>query len=231
MQVLVYPDPASVAQAAAEHIERRARDCLAARPRFSLAVSGGRTPWAMLHEFAQRDLDWDRVHVFQVDERVAAADDPDRNWTQLQKSLSPRWAQIGQQVHPMPVESSDLEMAAAEYASRLVRIAGDPSRLDLIHLGLGEDGHTASLTPKDPALGVRDRDVTVTLPYQGRTRMTLTFSAINRARHVLWVVTGASKHHALIQLLNGDTSIPASHVSDNDATVIADAAAVGSSPH
>jgi 6-phosphogluconolactonase len=184
----------------------------------------------MLRDLAERELDWDRVHVFQVDERVAPEGDPDRNWTHLQRSLAARWDRLASRVHPMLVGHSDLEAAAAEYAAKLVQIAGDPAHLDLVHLGLGDDGHTASLTPKDPALSVSDRDVTITLPYRGHPRMTLTLPVINRARQVLWVVTGANKRRALIQLLNGDAAIPASQVSDDNATVIADAAAVGSGP-
>jgi 6-phosphogluconolactonase len=131
-------------------------------------------------------------------------------------------------MHAMPVTDSDLEAAAARYAARLIDVAGKPPRLDLVHLGLGADGHMASLTTKDPALGIRDRDVAITLVYQGHQRMTLTLPAINRARQILWVITGADKRRALTLLLNGDSSIPAAHVSDHNATVIADAAAVGS---
>jgi 6-phosphogluconolactonase len=228
MEILVYPDPTAVARAAADFIERHARESIAVSQHFLFAVSGGSTPWKMLADLGQRDLPWEQAQIFQVDERVAPDGSPDRNWTHLQQSLAPVWNRIGSRAHAMPVADSDLEAAASQYAAHLIEAAGNPPRLDLIHLGLGADGHTASLTPKDPALGIRDRDVAITLTYQGHQRMTLTFTAINRARQILWVVTGADKRRALTLLLNGDSSIPAAHVSDDNATVIADAAAVGS---
>jgi len=231
MEILVYPDPSSVAQAAADFIERRARECLTQSARFVMAVSGGHTPQPMLRALAERVLGWERVHVFQVDERVAPDGDPERNWTHLQKSLGPLWARIGPRVYPMPVTHADLEAGAAEYAATLLQVTDEVGSIDLVHLGLGDDGHTASLVPNDPALRIRDRDVTVIPPYRGLARMTLTFAAINRARQVLWVVVGADKHPALTRLLQGDSSIPAGLVSDDNATVIADAAAVGGGAH
>jgi 6-phosphogluconolactonase len=100
--------------------------------------------------------------------------------------------------------------------------------LDLVHLGLGPDGHTASLVPGDPVLNVNDNDVAVTGIYQGRRRMTLTYPTINRSRQILWVVTGEEKVQALNRLLDGDQSIPAGRIRPEGARIIADRAAQGS---
>jgi 6-phosphogluconolactonase len=125
----------------------------------------------------------------------------------------------------MPVDSPDLEAAANQYALNLREIAGAPPVLDLVHLGLGPDGHTASLVPGDPVLDVTDTDVALTQPYQERRRMTLTFPAINRARRILWVVTGAEKAGMLLRLRDGDVTIPAGFVRRDQALVLADRAA------
>jgi 6-phosphogluconolactonase len=127
----------------------------------------------------------------------------------------------------MPVESPDLEAAAKEYAKVLAKIAGAPPVLDLVHLGLGPDGHTASLVPGDAVLQVNDADVAVTGIYQGRRRMTLTYPVINRSRRVLWLVTGSEKAEMLVRLRNGDPSIPAGRVDQQRALVLADRAAAG----
>src|SRR6202162_3340780 len=163
----------------------------------------------MLRALATQDVPWESVHVCQVDERVARAGDPDRNLTHLRESLLDHAPLIPEQIHPMPVESPDLETAAAQYAATLRQIAGSPPVLDLVHLGLGPDGHTASLVPGDPVLNIKDADVAITGTYQGRQRMTLTYPMINRSRKVLWMVTGAEKVPMLRRLLNGDESIPA----------------------
>jgi len=227
MEILIYPDAVAAARMAADFIAAQARDCLVANERFLLAVSGGNTPWLMLSELAQRDVRWEQIHIFQVDERVAPDGDPERNWTHLQQCLAPCWSRLEPRVHAMPVNSPDLEAGAAQYAAELALIAGPRPRLDLVHLGLGADGHTASLVPNDPALQVRNRDVAVTELYRGHQRMTLTLPTINRARQILWVVAGADKRTALNRLLNGDMVIPAAHVNDANATVLADASAMG----
>jgi 6-phosphogluconolactonase len=191
---------------------------VAARDRFTFAVSGGRTPWAMFAALAGR-MPWEKVTIFQVDERIAPEGDADRNLTQLQRSLPPGGAA---DVRAMPVWTEDLDAAAAVYADAL------PAELDLVHLGLGPDGHTASLVPADPVLAVQDRGVAITGVYQGHRRMTLTYPSLNRARQVLWLVTGEDKFDALRRLREGDQSIPASWVSTANAHVLADAAAAGS---
>lgn len=215
LEVEVLPDPAAVARRGAEVVSACATEAIAVRGRFTFAVSGGRTPWAMFAELPT-SLPWERVVIFQVDERVAPRGDPDRNLTHLLESL-PRGA--GADVHAMDVEADDLDAAAAGYATGL------PDAFDLVHLGLGPDGHTASLVPGDPVLDVRDRDVAVTGVYQGRRRMTLTYPVLNRARRILWLVTGDDKIDALRRLRDDDPSIPAGRVSRAQALVVADSAA------
>ena len=227
MKLEVLDDADSVARRGAEIIAADARSSIAARGRCALAVSGGRTPWIMLQKLAAEDLNWPAVQIFQVDERVAPDGDPDRNLTHLGASLLRHAALRPEQVHAMPVESSDLEDAAARYALALQEIAGSPPVLDLVHLGLGPDGHTASLVPGDPALNISDRDVAVTGVYQGHRRMTLTYPALNRARRVLWIVTGSEKQEMLQRLLDGDASIPAGRVRRDQGLVLADRAAKG----
>jgi 6-phosphogluconolactonase len=215
----------AVAQRAADIIAEEARKAVAARGRFVMAVSGGHTPWVMLRALATADVPWPAFHIVQVDERVAPAGHPDRNLTHLRESLLDHAPLAPEQIHAMPVESIDLDAAAADYAATLGRIAGSAPVLDLVHLGLGPDGHTASLVPGDPVLNVRDRDVAMTGMYQGRRRMTLTYPLINRARQVLWVVTGEEKAPMLNRLLDGDESIPAGRIRRQGACVIADRAA------
>jgi 6-phosphogluconolactonase len=212
METELLADAEAVAQRAAAVIAAEAREAVGARGRFVLAVSGGRTPWLMLRALAAEDVPWDAVHLFQVDERVAPAGDPDRNWTHLRESLLDHTPLRPDQAHAMPVEEPDLGAAAARYAQLLGQIAGQPPVLDLVHLGLGPDGHTASLVPGDPVLDVTDADVALTGPYQGRRRMTLTYPILNRSRRVLWVVTGSDKAGVLRRLLASDASIPAGRV-------------------
>lgn len=219
LDVEILPDAAAAAERGASIIAERAAAAIAERGHFALAVSGGHSPWAMFEGLHGR-LPWERVTIFQVDERIAPDGDPDRNLTQLERSLP---AGGVADVRAMPVWAQDLDAAAGIYARDL------PDRLDLVHLGLGPDGHTASLVPDDPVLDVTDRDVALTGEYQGRRRMTLTYPALNRARHVLWLVTGADKVDALRRLRAGDPSIPAGRVSPENAVVLADRAAAGDS--
>lgn len=218
LPVEVMPDPAALARRAAELVREHAAAAIAERGHFAFAVSGGRTPWAVFAELTRTDFPWDRTSIFQVDERVAPPGSEDRNLTHLRAVLP---SEAFARVHPMPVEEPDLDVAAARYAALL------PDRFDLIHLGLGPDGHTASLVPDDPVLDVVDRDVALAGPYQGRPRMTVTYPTIDRARALLWVVTGAGKVEALRRLRAHDRSIPAGRVAADRALILADASAAG----
>lgn len=227
MKLEILADADAVAREAAKIIAADARAAAAARGRFIIAVSGGHTPWQMLRGLANETVPWESVHVVQVDERVAPAGDPDRNLTHLRESLLEHAPLRHEQIHAMPVESPDLEAAAKRYAMTLQEVAGSPPVLDLAHLGLGPDGHTASLVPGDPVLKVTDADVALTGMYQGRRRMTLTYPMLNRARRVLWLVTGNDKVDALARLRDGDTSIPGGRIQREQALVLADRAAAG----
>jgi 6-phosphogluconolactonase len=227
MDVKVLNDADAVAREAARVIAAEARAGVAVRSCFVMAVSGGKTPWQMLRALANEDVPWEGVHVVQVDERIAPAGDPDRNLTHLRQSLLEHAPLAPQQIHAMPVEDADLEAAAQSYAASIEKIAGNPPVLDLAHLGLGPDGHTASLVPNDPVLNVLDRDVALTGVYQNRRRMTLTYPMLNRARRILWLVTGSEKAGMLVRLRDADTSIPAGRIRKERAFVLADRAAVG----
>ncbi len=200
----VFPDEDSVAMEAASIIAREARVAVEERGRFILAVSGGHTPWKMLSALAGQDVPWQYTHVIQVDERVAPEDDPDRNLTLLKKSLLENSPIAEENIHPMPVDGEDLSAGILRYALILREIAGTPPVLDLVHLGLGLDGHTASLVPGDPALNITDEDVALTETYQGRRRMTLTYPILNRSRKILWLVTGSDKAAILVKLQDGE---------------------------
>jgi len=225
MKIEVYFDDESTARAAAKYIAAEARAAVAARGRFVMAVSGGRTPWIMLRALATEGLPWEHIHVAQVDERVAPAGHSDRNLTHLLESLLAHSPIRLEQIHAMPVESPDLEAGVAQYAATLRDIAGSPAVLDLVHLGLGPDGHTASLVPGDPVLNVTDTDVALTGEYQRRRRMTLTYPLINRARRILWLATGNEKAGMLARLRQGDQSIPAGKISQERAVIFTDQAA------
>ncbi len=225
MEIKVFADADAVAIAAAKIIAAGARTAVAARGKFVMAVSGGRTPWQMLRALASEEVPWRNVHVVQVDERIAPAGDADRNLTHLRESLLSHAPLPPEQIYAMPVESSDLDAAAKNYAHTLEKICGAPPILDLAHLGLGADGHTASLIPGDSVLEVADRDVALTGIYQKRRRMTLTYPLLNRARRILWVVTGAEKMEMLVRLRAADVSIPAGKIRQENALALADTAA------
>jgi 6-phosphogluconolactonase len=222
MRIEALADAEAVARAGAAFTAEEARAAVAARGRFVVALSGGRTPWAMLRALADEQMPWPGVHVVQVDERVAPAGDPDRNLTHLRESLLAYCPLRPEQIHAMPVESADLEAASAQYATTLREVGGFPAVLDLAHLGLGPDGHTASLVPGDPVLDVTDADVALTGLYQGRRRMTLTYPVLNRSRRIVWLVTGGEKAEMLTRLYGGDRSIPAGRIRQDQALVLAD---------
>ena len=225
MKIEIFSDADAVAREGARFIAAEAQAAVADRGSFVMAVSGGHTPWMMLRDLAMEEMPWKAVQVVQVDERLAPAGDPDRNLTHLRESLLSHAPLRLEQIHAMPVEAPDLNAAAEQYAQTLRSLAGSPPVLDLVHLGMGPDGHTASLVPGDPVLNIDDRDVAVTGIYQGRRRMTLTYPAINRARRVLWLVTGGEKSGMLTRLKAGDTSIPAGRIRADHAVVLADRAA------
>jgi 6-phosphogluconolactonase len=215
----VLPDARAAARRGAELIAESAAEAIAARGGFSLAASGGTEPWEMYRLLADFEVDWDHVDVFQVDERMAPDGDPDRNLTHLRETLpEPACGRL----RPMPVNAEHLDDATAEYAAQL------PDRIDLIHLGIGPDGHTASLMPGDAVLEVTDRRVALTAgEYEGRRRMTLTYPELSRSRRVFWLITGEEKREPLGWLLASDHSIPAGRVHAEDSLVLTDEAAAG----
>jgi len=221
----VRADDVTAARAAARFICACAHRAVAERGKCVVAFSGGSSPRTMLGALAAEDLPWRQLHVFQVDERVAPQGDGDRNLTQLQEALLGNTPLTADALHPMPVDAADLDSAAHHYALELAAIAGPSMTLDLVHLGLGDDGHTASLVPGDSALEVSDRDVAVSGDYRGYRRMTLTLPMLNRARQRLWLVTGAAKSDMLGRLRAGDQSIPAGRIRGQDTIVFADSAA------
>jgi 6-phosphogluconolactonase len=226
MQIEVIAEPQALAERGAELIAQAARQAIQQRGQFLFAGSGGAVPWLMFEALAKQSLPWDKVHLFQVDERAAPDDDPDRNLKHLRETLIDRVSLPPDHLHPMPVTEQDLAAAAGQYARTLQQIAGPTPVLDLVHLGLGPDGHTASLVPGDPVLDVTDRDVAITGVYQGRKRMTLTYPMLNRAAKILWLISGSSKADPVVRLCAGDPSIPAGRIEHERATLLADPAAV-----
>lgn len=215
-------DPADVAEKAAKFIARSAVNAVAERGRFTFAISGGSTPKLLLAALARTTLPWEHVHLFQVDERIAPDGHPDRNATSLTELLTSHTPMPADHIHLMPVTQPDQDSAAKSYSALLDEICGGTPRLDLVHLGLGADGHTASLIPNDPLLTRTDQDVGISIEYQGRTRMTLARPMLDRARELLWIVTGEPKRPALKALLDADQSIPAGLISQQWATLITD---------
>lgn len=226
----VHADATALARAAADHIAERAAQAIAQRGQFLLALSGGKTPQAMLRALAESDIDWRRVQLLQVDERLAPPGSAARNLTQLCEALLALVNLPAAQLHSLPVDAVDLPAALAGYAERLRQLAGEPPQLDLVQLGLGSDGHTASLLPGDAALAVTDRALALSAPYQGWRRMTLTLPVLNRARRVLWLVSGADKAAVLERFVAGDAALPACRVRREDALLLCDAAAAAGLP-
>ena len=221
MKLEVVADERAAAQRGAELIAAAGQEAVKERGTFALAMSGGRSPWAMLAILGElEEMPWEATELFQVDERIASPGSEDRNLTHMVLGLSMDHQSA---LRPMPVTQRDLAAAARDYESSL------PERLDLVHLGLGPDGHTASLVPADPVLDVTDRRVAVTeTAYQGHPRMTLTYPALAEARQIVWLVTGEDKRGALAKLLAADPSIPAGRVENEEMAIVADEAAAGS---
>lgn len=226
MKINSHNSAEDVATAGADLVVALATEAIGERGQFTMALSGGSTPWVMLRKLALRDLPWESVKILQVDERVAPDGDPERNLVHIVENFSSRIPLPPENLHAMPVTDDDLDQAAHRYQQELVELAGETPVLDLVHLGVGGDGHTASLVPDDPVLDVNDRDVAVTESYGGLLRMTLTYPIINRARNILWLITGQGKAEVLNRLIQADPGIPSGRVNQSDATVIADTAAL-----
>jgi 6-phosphogluconolactonase len=220
IETRILPNADAASRCAAEAVAAAGQEAVEARGEFELALSGGKTPWAMIGLLGEmEEMPWGETHLFQVDERVAPPGDDARNLTHLVQMLS---LDHQSTLRPMPVTSRDLELSAAEYEVHV------PEQLDLVHLGLGPDGHTASLVPGDSVLEVDDRRVAMTgAKYQGHLRMTLTYTALTAARQILWLVLGEAGREPLAKLLAGDTSIPAGRVENDDMIVVCDEAAAG----
>jgi 6-phosphogluconolactonase len=217
-----------LAGASAAHLVELMRRAIAERGRCVLALSGGGTPQPMCGRLFNADLDWSKVVITQVDERVAPAGDDARNWQMISETMEGTPA-LAATLLPMPVEAADLDHATTRYADTLREFCGRPAVIDVVQLGLGADGHTASLVPDDPVLQVDDTDVATTAnPYEGLRRMTLTYPALNRARHIVWMVAGVEKADALQGMIRRDASLPASGIR-RDAIAFVDPAAAGES--
>lgn len=224
MEWVISESVAAAERAAAEFIARHLVQAVLERGRASLAISGGRSPWGMLDQLAAQPVTWDAVHVFQVDERIAPAGDEARNWMRfLAGELAPRLPPAN--LHPMPVEIEEPESAASRYARTLSEWAGESPALDVVHLGIGADGHTASLFAGDSPLQETKRPVAVSRSHEGFQRLTLTLPALNRARSVVWFAVGAPRRAVLTRLFDGDATIPAGLVRRDRATCFADRAA------
>lgn len=220
-------DDVLAVRAAARFIAAYARKAVSERGKCAMAFSGGSTPRSMLAALVAEDLPWRDLHIFQVDERSAPRGHAERNLTQLQEAWLGKTPLSADALHEMPMEDVDLEAGANRYSQLLAATTGAPVVLDLVHLGLGDDGHTASLVAGDPALELIDRDVAVSREYRGYRRMTLTLPILNRARQRLWLVTGAAKAAMLARLRTSDRSIPAGCVRGDDSVIFADRAAAG----
>jgi len=226
MKTVIFPKAADVASASADYLAEQITATLGTKATFSMAISGGRTPWEMLRHLAQAELPWERVHLFQVDERIAPEGHADRNLTQLLQAIAGTEMATRLHSYPMPVNEANLVLAAQQYADTLWQITGDGC-LDLIHLGLGTDGHTASLIPGDPVCAEQQLDIAcTTYPYQERLRMTMTYPLLNRAKKLLWIVTGSEKREMLQQLLKQNHNIPAGKVAQTAAVGYVDQAAM-----
>lgn len=226
MKIEIFPVAEQVAERAAAYLEQVIREALIHQKSFSLAISGGRTPWEMLKILSKADLPWQRINLFQVDERVAPDGHPDRNLTQLFQAIAgtPMVTQL--RIFPMPVTAEDLDAAAKEYTEVLNEVT-EGKGLDMLHLGLGSDGHTASLVPGDEVLAIQNRLVACTQNnYQGRIRMTLTYPLLNAAKQILWIVTGSEKKEMVQRMLQQDPSIPAGCVRPENALLLVDQAAI-----
>jgi 6-phosphogluconolactonase len=225
MRVIVAHDAEAAAHDAAGELARACAAAVADRGRAVIALSGGRSPLRAFELFARAPLPWASIVVAQVDERCVPAQDARRNLAPLQRLLVEQGELPHANLLGMPVERSDLARAADDYAAQLRERLGPDGEFDIVQLGLGDDGHTASLVPGDPVLEVDDRDVAVTArPYQGTRRMTLTYRRLQSARERLWFVAGAGKAATLAELIEGVGSSPAVRVRREDSVLVTDRA-------
>ena len=224
MQICVLDDANGAAAYAAKRIGEAARRAVLERGSCSLALSGGSTPGPTQSVLAYENIPWANVHIFQVDERAVPVDSPQRNFANIRTVLLSRAPIPDENIHPMPVDTADLDAGAKAYERELTNVLGSPPILDLVHLGLGADGHTASLTPGDADLCAAS-DVAISGVYEGSRRMTLTYSMLNRSREILWLVLGEDKAAMARRLVAGDASIPAGRIEAARAIIVADKAA------
>jgi len=221
MEWITSENAATAQVAAAEFIARELMQAVRERGRATFAISGGRAPWGMFEQLAAQEVTWSAVHLLQVDERIVPPDHEARNWRQFLASALARLVPPDNQ-HAMPVEIEDPDLAAGQYAGILAECGGDPPILDIVHLGIGADGHTASLFADDSPLQETERTVAVSRSYECYRRLTLTLPVLNRARRVVWFAVGAGRRAALARLYEGDIAIPASHVQRDRATCFTD---------
>ncbi len=214
----VSPDATAATGACASHLAALLDAALTARDTAHLALSGGSTGALLCRALATQPVDWTRVHVYQVDERVVPDGHPDRNANALVRELVDVASIPCDHVHLLPVTAPDLDRAAATYAAAL-------PRLDVVHLGIGPDGHTASWPPDQPDVRTRPAAVTVTGPFNGHRRMTLTAGPVGAAHAVVWLVCGADKRDALERALARDVNVPAGRAIDGRSVVFTDAPA------
>jgi len=224
MEWITSEDVATAERAAAQYIAARLLQAVGERAAATLAISGGSTPSGMFERLAAEELPWSDVRVMQVDERIVPPDHEARNWKLfLASPLARRIAPANR--YPLPVEIDDPRLAADRYAETLIGLAGEALVLDVVHLGIGEDGHTASLFVDDPLFHETRRPVGVSQPHRGFRRLSLTLPVLNRARCVVWFVAGAARRAAVTRLFRRDLSIPASHVERDRAVCFTDPAA------
>jgi 6-phosphogluconolactonase len=230
VSVRVAADPEALAAAAAQRIRAAASAAAGARGRFALALTGGRTPrllYARLGESPRREaLPWDRTELFWTDERAVPPDHPDSNYGMARETLLERIAIPRGRIHRMPAEREDLEGAARDYEDEIARVLGRPAggpppAFDLILLGLGADGHVASLFPGSPALDESRRWVVpASAPAHPHPRLTLTLPVLNAARAALFLVSGADKAEAVAAVLTLSLDLPAGRVRPPEGEVV-----------
>ncbi|WP_424951977.1 6-phosphogluconolactonase [Deinococcus sp.] len=219
MNVLVSPTPEAAAKLAAEHLARAAASAISERGSFSVALSGGSTPKLMYEVLRGLEMDWAHVHVYFSDERSVGPDSPDSNYRSAKLGLLDHVSIPTAQVHRMEGER-DPAQAAADYAALL------PAQLDLVLLGMGDDGHTASLFPDTEGLTAGGRVIANWVPQLDTWRISFTFAEINAARGRWLLVTGASKAGVLREVQNGIDGVAGHPVAGvHDATWYLDAAA------